>query len=237
MLLCEGKHVFLATQPGELQSKWHGVTTLQRTLFPPSLFPKGTLFWGSFLATVSQHENALEVWEPLQNSIVTKCTIYSLKIGLASLVWVLTLKGQLLFKILTQKGSVSLWLCCFFPHTVFMYCLLDKTSTFEANSTYSPFLFQVFTKHFYTIFPLNMVTSYDLTQLTGTQNESLFSFSNTLFSSLHALWRSSFTSTVSIKWPYCSSMNAAELIISCCSSSCWSTQDVGMTFTACLSSY
>lgn len=107
-----------------------------------------------------------------------------------------------------------------FRHTVFIYCLLGKASSFEANSMYLPFLIHVFTKHFYTVFLLNMVRSYDLTQLTGTQNESLFSLSNTVFSSLHALWRSSFTSTVSIKWPYCSSMNAAELIISCCSSSC-----------------
>lgn len=32
MLLFEGKHVLLASQPDELLSNWHGVTTLQRTL-------------------------------------------------------------------------------------------------------------------------------------------------------------------------------------------------------------
>lgn len=66
---------------------------------------------------------------------------------------------------------------------------------------------------------------YDLTQETGTQKESVFSFSKMVLNWLQALWRSSFTRTVSIRWPYCSSMKAAEFTISCCSSSWKSRQE------------
>jgi len=60
---------------------------------------------------------------------------------------------------------------------------------------------------------------HDRTQLTGTHCGSLSSRSRIFLSSTQALAESSFTRTLSTRWPYCCSICSADCLMSCRSSS------------------